>query len=108
VKKPGVDSSPAFSLSYFESTMLLAVDIGNSAIKFGLFDGDILVSKQAVPTDKTVTLGDLRSLGAVNIPENVSAAIASSVVPELEGPVSEFIEQRSGVSPVVVDENFDF
>jgi len=35
--------------------MFLAVDIGNSAIKFGIFDVDTLLSKSSIPAKRDYT-----------------------------------------------------
>ena len=47
--------------------MLLAIDIGNSAIKFGVFDGEILLSKFSVPTDREYTAEALAQAAPANL-----------------------------------------
>ena len=73
--------------------MLLAVDIGNSAIKFGLFDGDKLVSKFSISTDRELTAEQLaRQIGdRLNMP--IDDAIVCSVVPEVDGAVREYLNE---------------
>jgi type III pantothenate kinase len=88
--------------------MLLAVDIGNSSTKFGIFDRDKLVSKLSIRTNKDATSGDLDKAVEQNLPENISAVIVASVVPEVEKSLTEFIARRFGATPIFVDSSFDF
>jgi type III pantothenate kinase len=97
-----------FRFPFSISPMLLAIDIGNSSIKFCVFDRDKLVSKFSIPTNKNSTSEDLDRDVAKNLPEDISAVIAASVVPEVEKPLTEFIESRFGVTPIFVDSSFDF
>ena len=39
--------------------MLLTIDIGNSYVKFGIFDGAILVEKFSIPTVRTQTADEI-------------------------------------------------
>ena len=73
--------------------MLLAIDIGNSSIKFGVFDDDQLVSKFSIPTKRDSTADDLKRAVDKNISQPISAAIICSVVPEIDNAFGEFIEQ---------------
>jgi type III pantothenate kinase len=76
--------------------MLLAVDIGNTSIKFGVFDGEVLKHRSSVPTNSS-SLGD-----AVAASGNVSSAIVCSVVPHATNEVIEAIKERLGVSARIV------
>ena len=71
--------------------MLLAVDIGNSAIKFGVFDGDRFTSKFSVPTNREISPEGLRHEIGDRIGPKIDAAIACSVVPEVDAGVSRFV-----------------
>jgi pantothenate kinase, type III len=98
-----------FSIFHFPfSIMLLAVDIGNSSIKFGVFDRDKLVSKLSIPTNKNSTSEDFDRTVAENLSQNISAVIVASVVPEIEKPLNEFATRRYGTPPIFVDGSFDF
>ena len=74
--------------------MLLAVDIGNSNIKFGVFDGETLLSKRSFPTRKFLSSVEPASL---NMPEGISACIASSVVPEADDKIARTVREMTGV-----------
>lgn len=84
--------------------MLLAIDIGNSSIKFGLFDRDSLVFRAAVPTGAVKTAGRTGDLPEGLEGRDFEAVIISSVVPE----VNDFFAETFGVPPVFVDHTFDF
>lgn len=60
--------------------MLLAIDIGNSAIKFGLFDGSALIKKNRIETHRDAVESTFIGELASERPERV---MISSVVPEL-------------------------
>jgi type III pantothenate kinase len=72
--------------------MLLAIDIGNSAIKFGVFDGDKLTSKFSIPTDRELTAKRLAQQIGDRIGEQIDDAIVCSVVPEVDDAVGQFIK----------------
>lgn len=85
--------------------MLLAVDIGNSNTKFGLFDGEHLVSKVSVPTNPDTFKNDVAEIfGDVT----VTAAIICSVVPVAEQTLDEVLREPLGVEPILVRNDFDF
>ena len=88
--------------------MLLAVDIGNSNIKFGIFDGEHLLSKFSIPTDPDATADKLRTAVGQNLDLPISAAIVCSVVPELDGSLAEFLRQEIRAEPFFVRNNLDF
>ncbi|HTK38404.1 MAG TPA: type III pantothenate kinase [Pyrinomonadaceae bacterium] len=88
--------------------MLLAIDIGNSSTKFGVFDRDKLVSKLSIPTDKNATAADLEKATGIDLRDDITAAIVASVVPELEKPLRDFLTSRFGTIPLFVDTSFDF
>ena len=88
--------------------MLLAIDIGNSSTKFGVFDRDKLISKLSIPTIKNAAADDLENAVGSDLPQNITAAIVSSVVPELEKPLADLLSGRFEIMPVFVDTSFEF
>lgn len=88
--------------------MLLAIDIGNSSIKFGLFDQENLISRFSIPTDALGSAGKIDELPGEFSNQQFEDAIVSSVVPELNAPLSNFTETHFGIKPIFVDHTFDF
>lgn len=87
--------------------MLLAIDIGNSSIKLGVFDLEAMVSRFSIPAasfqnpDESIKIVE-------NLPSSIEAVIVSSVVPEINEPVANFSQTYLGISPIFVDHTFDF
>lgn len=75
--------------------MLLAVDIGNTSIKFGLFAGDEIASTHVIPTIRNSSSADIRAAVDDWLPKEVCAAAISSVVPELDTAIVEYLEGRA-------------
>lgn len=91
--------------------MLLAIDVGNSIIKFGVFNGLDLVDRFAVATKRDYTVEELSSdrLSFVGTRVGpIDRVFVSSVVPELEANLSETCRELFKVTPVFVDNTFDF
>ena len=88
--------------------MLLAVDIGNSRTKFGLFDGEQLISKLSIPTIRDMTAVGLTKAVADKLFQGISAAIVSSVVPEINAAMLSFISTQFSVEPLLVTNDLDF
>lgn len=88
--------------------MLLAIDIGNSRIKFGVFDDARLISKFSITTIREASAEDIRAAAGDKLPERVSSAIVCSVVAQIDSGMREFIERSYGISPTFVDNTFDF
>lgn len=88
--------------------MLLAVDIGNTNILFGLFDENSLVFKARISSDRKITAEQyaLAIKGVVNLKnaelENVHGAIISSVVPELTSLIKDAVIMLTGVEAIVL------
>jgi len=76
--------------------MLLAVDIGNTNIVFGLFKGNKLASKHRMLSD---------SSAAVKLKGGIDSAIIGSVVPGLTRLISARISRRYGIKPFIVKWN---
>jgi type III pantothenate kinase len=88
--------------------MLLAVDIGNSAIKFGLFDGETLTSKFSIPTKRNATSDEIKLAVGNRLSESIDAAIVCSVVSEIDEPMRDFLRSVTKADPLFVDNSFDF
>jgi type III pantothenate kinase len=74
--------------------MLLAIDIGNSNIKFGIFDDDSLRSKFSIATKQDLTAGDIRSAVGKRLDNfSVNAVIVCSVVPDIERELRIFLKR---------------
>ncbi len=88
--------------------MLLAIDIGNSNIVWGLFDGRTLKGHWRLGTDARKTsdeYGILFSnlLAAAGVkPEQISGAVISSVVPALTRPFETMAQTFFGQVPLVI------
>ena len=87
--------------------MLLAVDIGNTSIKFGLFDGDEIASTHVIPTIRQNTAAEIALSVGDWLPRDVDAAIISSVVPELNAEIERYLT-RSISSVAFVGTSDDF
>ena len=88
--------------------MFLAVDIGNSAIKFGLFDGQTLASKFSISTKRDATVDDIKDAVDDQLRSPIESAILCSVVPEIEPAMRTYIGEATSVDPIVVNNSFDF
>lgn len=84
--------------------MLLAIDIGNSLTKFGVFERDTLRSRFEIPTVRRQTADEFEFPNV----RSVDAVIVSTVVPELKKTYLEFARRRFNVEAVFVDSTFDF
>lgn len=89
--------------------MILAADIGNTNITFGLYDGDRLAETFRMSTRRTGTpdryarelLSLLEGLGVSE--GGVEAVAMASVVPDAEWSLSEGIRRGLGVEPFLAD-----
>lgn len=88
--------------------MILATDIGNSAVKFGLFDGKTLTSKFSIPTKRDATPDEIKLAVDDRLSSSINSAIVCSVVPEIESSMRDFLQTVSADDPVFVDNSFDF
>ncbi len=88
--------------------MLLAIDVGNTNIVYGLFDGQALVHQFRVETSRGRTADEyaviLRQLLAMRdiSPSDVKGAIVASVVPALTEPMLELVRRAFGQEALVV------
>jgi type III pantothenate kinase len=90
--------------------MLLAIDIGNSSTKFGVFDQEKLVKRLLIPTIRSKTADDIyasvREEEEIN--QAISGVVISSVVPELHESFREFGEKYFNQTPFFVNSRADF
>ncbi len=89
--------------------MLIAVDVGNTNISYGIFDGDKLVhhvrteSARARTSDEyAVLVRQMLTLRGVG-PEQIDAAVLASVVPQLTDTITQFLEVAFGCVPLVIE-----
>ena len=88
--------------------MLLAVDVGNTNIVYGVFDGARLVHRFRVESSRgrtadeyAVTLRQLLAMCDV-APGDIDAAIVASVVPALTEPMLDLVRRAFAREPLVV------
>ena len=88
--------------------LLLAIDIGNTSIAVGVFDGDEIAATFRVATDRenfpdeySVLFSSLLRSRGID-PDDVTAAIMSSTVPPLVGTFQQVCREQFGVEPIVV------
>jgi type III pantothenate kinase len=93
--------------------MLLAIDIGNTNIVVGIFEGPTLLSHWRLATDPKTTADEYGvlclSLMTRNgrIPEQISGAIISSVVPALTETFESMVETSFGCTPITVSSEIE-
>ena len=88
--------------------MLLAVDIGNTNIKFGVFDGETLAFYLSIPTIREITTESLTKVLSAKLTHSISSAIVSSVVPEIDVAMGDFLTALYGREPIFIKNDFDF
>ena len=93
--------------------MLLAVDIGNSQVTFGAFEGEALQGAWRIRTDATRTadehgalLSTMMTLGGCE-PADVTAVLVGSVVPQLNSAFDQACGKYFGVAPRFVTSELD-
>jgi type III pantothenate kinase len=95
------------------TAMLLAIDIGNTNIVAGIFEGPTLLSHWRLATDPKTTADEYSvlclSLMARNsrIPEHITGAIISSVVPALTETFESMVETSFGCTPITVSSDLE-
>ena len=100
-----------FAFRYSLFAMLLAIDIGNSSIKFGVFDGASLVDKFLIQTKRDSTIEELLFDQLKYVEDRfplVDSSIVSSVVPEIDKIVQQACGKVLNLTPVFIDHKFDF
>jgi type III pantothenate kinase len=71
--------------------MLLAIDIGNTSTKFGVFDNDSLTVKLSIPTKRKYDATDIAEALGSRLDTAIDTAIGCSVVPEANAAVTEYL-----------------
>lgn len=87
--------------------MLLAVDIGNSRTKFGVFAGEKLVFKFAITTEREQTAAEIFEQIKKLAQHDFEALIISSVVPPLKKSYEELAENFCRTNAIFVTRDFD-
>jgi type III pantothenate kinase len=87
--------------------MLLAIDIGNSSAKFGVYDRADLSKRFTVSMELGSDHESLKNLIKTSVIEPIDAIAVSSVVPESTQILSILTEEIFGVKPVLIDSTFD-
>jgi type III pantothenate kinase len=93
--------------------MLLAVDIGNTNVVAGIFNGSTLLTHWRLATDPKTTADEYGvlclSLMARDgrLPEHITGAIISSVVPALTETFESMVEKSFGSTPITVSPDMD-
>ena len=77
---------------------LLAIDVGNTQITLGLFEGGTLVRQGSIPTQESHTTDGLWGEGLAGS-DRVSIA---SVVPEKTQILADLIEAQHGIHPLII------
>jgi type III pantothenate kinase len=88
--------------------MFLAIDIGNSSIKFGVFDRDQLTTKFFIPAKRDYSAAEIAQHVGDRLPALLDAAMVSSVVPEINAAINEYISSRLHIEPRFVAATDDF
>lgn len=91
--------------------MLLAIDIGNSSTKFGIFESGSLIDKFVIPTFPDYSVDELLFDRLRVVDERffrIDTAIVSSVVPEMNAALAGACKRLLKVTPSFVDHSFDF
>lgn len=88
--------------------MLLAIDVGNTQIVYGLFEGARLVDQFRVESNRgrtsdeyAVLVRELLSMRGVPA-EAITGAVVASVVPSLTEPMLALVRRCFGIEPLVV------
>jgi type III pantothenate kinase len=88
--------------------MLLTVDVGNTNISYGIFDGKKLVdhlrtqsARERTADEYAVLLRQMMELRKID-PDAIDGGIVASVVPQLTDTIVSFIERAFAIEPVVV------
>jgi type III pantothenate kinase len=93
--------------------MLLAIDIGNTNIVGGIFDGSRLLTHWRLATDSKTTADEYGVLclslltRSSHVPEQIAGAIISSVVPALTGTFESMVETSFHCTPTIVSSDMD-
>jgi len=90
------------------TTMILAIDIGNSSTKLGAFDNAELVKRLTIPTIRSKTADEIHASIQEEITQQFTAIVISSVVPELNNSFRELGEKYFNTTPFFVDNSLNY
>lgn len=89
--------------------MLMTIDIGNTNISLGVYQGDVLgpgwrvsTDHQRMPDEYGLQLDGLLKHGGLN-PEDITGVCLASVVPQLTGVFLQACQEYLNLTPLVVD-----
>jgi len=85
--------------------MLLAIDIGNTNIKFGFYDGPSLTAKSSFSTHSA---SFEKRIAEILVDKRLNRAIICSVVPNVETRLAELLQREYRIQAVLVRNDFDF
>ncbi|MBX7172837.1 MAG: type III pantothenate kinase [Pyrinomonadaceae bacterium] len=88
--------------------MILAIDIGNTTTKFGVFENESLIQRHTIPTIRSKTADDIFESLNGELNQFFAAVIISSVVPELNESFTKLAENHFNSNAVFVTHSFDF
>jgi type III pantothenate kinase len=93
--------------------MLLAIDVGNSSTKFGIFDGEELLHKFSIQTKRDYTVEELlfdrlKLYEKQFIQVDIDTCTVASVVPELNAVIAQVCRELFKINAQFVDSDWDF
>ena len=88
--------------------MILAIDIGNTTTKFGVFENEKLIKRHLIPTIRSKSADEIYQSIGDELKYNFRGIIISSVVPELNESFTKLAENHFNSSAIFVDHSFDF
>lgn len=93
--------------------MLLAIDIGNTNIVLGVFEGAALgrswrlaTARERTADELGLIVSELLERGKI-LPSTIDGVVLASVVPQLTGPMIEMAKRYLGLSPLNVEAGID-
>lgn len=89
--------------------MILVIDIGNSNITFGIFDGDELVKRFRAPSNFCASIEDYLKLIEENLEaHSLEGAIVASVVTDFDYKFKFALDRTYGIETVVVSPTINY
>ena len=93
--------------------MLLAIDIGNTNIVLGVFEGAALgrswrlaTARERTADELGLMVSDLLERGRI-LPSTIDGVVLASVVPQLTGPMIDMAKRYLGLAPLNVEAGVD-
>lgn len=83
--------------------MLLTIDVGNTTTGAAIFEGDVIASRNKLPTPEEVTVTFLKSLIKKELRRPIRHIIISSVVPFVDDSLRESVSQYFHKEPYFVN-----